>query len=235
MYVFGDFTNLFAYHASSRLIFNGIADVYRNNFSNFTFQDYNPNITNLDDAFAMMIITPDVLTNETLAEFTARGYIGLPFVPSLVVNFTEFACAINADAQVGVDNLTTPYQLIMEVVTNPDYRLKVTTEACDCLDSRFMEFNLNARCYSDETFIYGRGGVDGVLWMVYLFLLIGVIVFLLGMIQVSLIQLACERQVHKIRLAYYKAVLRQDVGWFDLNPSGELSSRLNELVFDISI
>uniref|UniRef100_A0A1X7TB27 ABC transmembrane type-1 domain-containing protein n=1 Tax=Amphimedon queenslandica TaxID=400682 RepID=A0A1X7TB27_AMPQE len=41
-------------------------------------------------------------------------------------------------------------------------------------------------------------------------------------------QLACERQVYKIRLAYYRAVLHQDIGWFDLNASGELTSRLND-------
>ena len=42
-------------------------------------------------------------------------------------------------------------------------------------------------------------------------------------------QTACERQLYKIRLNYYRAILRQDIGWFDGNPSGELASRLSEL------
>ena len=45
-----------------------------------------------------------------------------------------------------------------------------------------------------------------------------------------LYQLAAERQVYKIRLLFYQAILRQNIGWFDSNPSGELSSRLTEYV-----
>ena len=30
-------------------------------------------------------------------------------------------------------------------------------------------------------------------------------------------------------LYYYRAILRQDIGWFDGNPSGELASRLSKL------
>ena len=54
--------------------------------------------------------------------------------------------------------------------------------------------------------------------------------FLCACIQIFFYQMACERQLYKIRLYYYRAILRQDIGWFDSNPSGELASRLNELV-----
>ena len=57
---------------------------------------------------------------------------------------------------------------------------------------------------------------------------IGLGVLLLGYIQITLYQIADERQVHKIRLLFYRAVLRQNIGWFDSNPSGELASRLSE-------
>lgn len=63
---------------------------------------------------------------------------------------------------------------------------------------------------------------------VYAFVGIALGVFLLGSFQISLFQLACERQVQKIRLFYYRAILRQEIGWFDANPSGELGSRLTE-------
>ena len=58
---------------------------------------------------------------------------------------------------------------------------------------------------------------------------IAVGVFLASYIQVFFFQMACERQLYKIRLYYYRAILRQDIGWFDGNPSGELASRLSEL------
>ena len=64
--------------------------------------------------------------------------------------------------------------------------------------------------------------------LVYIFIGIAVAVFILAFLQISLFQAACERQVKKIRLAFYRAVMRQEIGWFDANPTGELSSRLAE-------
>lgn len=42
--------------------------------------------------------------------------------------------------------------------------------------------------------------------------------------------LSCERQVNKLRREFLKAILRQEIAWFDENQSGELTSRLSELV-----
>ncbi len=63
---------------------------------------------------------------------------------------------------------------------------------------------------------------------VYSFIGIAVGVFLFANIQISFFQLACERQVQKIRLLYYRAILRQEIGWFDAHPTGELATRLTE-------
>ena len=64
---------------------------------------------------------------------------------------------------------------------------------------------------------------------IYKIIGIAVGVFVASYIQVFFYQMACERQLYKIRLYYYRAILRQDIGWFDSNPSGELASRLSEL------
>ena len=69
---------------------------------------------------------------------------------------------------------------------------------------------------------------------IYKLIGIAVGVFVASYIQVFFYQMACERQLYKIRLYYYRAILRQDIGWFDSNPSGELASRLSELVVSIS-
>ena len=66
--------------------------------------------------------------------------------------------------------------------------------------------------------------------LAYVFIGIAVAVFILAFLQISLFQAACERQVKKIRLAFYRAIMRQEIGWFDANPTGELSSRLAEYV-----
>lgn len=79
-----------------------------------------------------------------------------------------------------------------------------------------------SRCISDDQF-----SEDVQLQSIY-FVIIAVGVFFFAYIQISFFQMACERQVRKIRLFFYRAILRQNIGWFDSNPSGELASRLNE-------
>ena len=64
---------------------------------------------------------------------------------------------------------------------------------------------------------------------VYKFVVVAVGTFICAYVQVFFFQTACERQLYKIRLYYYRAILRQDIGWFDESPSGELASRLSEL------
>ena len=49
-------------------------------------------------------------------------------------------------------------------------------------------------------------------------------------LQVTLFQISSERQVKRIRTLFFLAVLRQEIGWFDVHSSGELSSRLNKYV-----
>jgi len=83
-------------------------------------------------------------------------------------------------------------------------------------------FSSTNDCLSDSDFI---SRID---ILAFIFIGIGVGVFLCGTVQVALFQAACERQVKKIRLAFYNAIMRQEVGWFDANPTGELASRLTE-------
>lgn len=42
--------------------------------------------------------------------------------------------------------------------------------------------------------------------------------------------LTAERQVHKMRLALFRNIINQEIGWFDTHPSGELNTRLTEYV-----
>ena len=83
-------------------------------------------------------------------------------------------------------------------------------------------FGNGAECLTDDEFTD-----RAVLNSIY-FVIIAVGVFVFAYIEIAFFQMACERQVRKIRLHYYRAVLRQNIGWFDSNPSGELASRLNE-------
>ena len=46
--------------------------------------------------------------------------------------------------------------------------------------------------------------------------------------QASFWGITCERQVHRIRKQFFNAILRQEIGWFDTQQSGELTTRLAE-------
>lgn len=57
---------------------------------------------------------------------------------------------------------------------------------------------------------------------------LGFVVFIASTLQIYCWQLACERQVHRMRKDFFYQVLRQEIGWFDQNESGGFSSKLNE-------
>ncbi len=60
----------------------------------------------------------------------------------------------------------------------------------------------------------------------YVYLAIGNMVVAYG--QMALWSLTATRQVRKMRLAFFRSVLKQDIGWFDTTDPGELNSRLTE-------
>jgi ABC-type multidrug transport system fused ATPase/permease subunit len=80
--------------------------------------------------------------------------------------------------------------------------------------------SLNFICRTESEFFLALGN--------YLYAFFGLAMgsFLLGFIQVFTFSMAAKLQVHRIRKALFKAILRQNVAWFDENKPGELNSRL---------
>ena len=70
--------------------------------------------------------------------------------------------------------------------------------------------------------------IDEINILVIYYCALGVVAFVCGWLHVSLFQYACERQLQVIRKKFFRSVLRQEIGWFDVNGVGELNSRLNE-------
>ena len=80
----------------------------------------------------------------------------------------------------------------------------------------------NAECVLEDDFI------DEINVVILVFVAIAVGVFIMSALQISTYQLSAERQVYKIRSNYYRAIMRQNIAWFDSNPTGELVNRLSE-------
>lgn len=120
---------------------------------------------------------------------------------------------------------TTILHVLNQTVNNVS--IPVTADGCSCVQDIFSLDQSDFVCTHKERFFFGAVTGDGILWQVYYALMLFVVVLVAGYVQVFFMQWASERQVHKIRILYYKSVLRQDIGWFDMIPGGSLASRLN--------
>ncbi|XP_076187711.1 ATP-dependent translocase ABCB1-like isoform X3 [Aptenodytes patagonicus] len=68
----------------------------------------------------------------------------------------------------------------------------------------------------------------------YYYSAIGAGVLLAAYIQTSFWTLAAGRQIKKIREKFFHAIMRQEIGWFDVNDVGELNTRLLDDVSKIN-
>jgi len=41
-------------------------------------------------------------------------------------------------------------------------------------------------------------------------------------------EISCERQIHHLRKIFYRQILRQEIGWYDLSDDGDLTAKLSE-------
>ncbi|XP_010186445.1 PREDICTED: bile salt export pump-like, partial [Mesitornis unicolor] len=63
---------------------------------------------------------------------------------------------------------------------------------------------------------------------------IGCAVLVLGYLQICFWVMAAARQIQKIRKAYFRKVMRMDIGWFDCTSVGELNTRISDDVNKIN-
>ena len=80
---------------------------------------------------------------------------------------------------------------------------------------------------SSSTCLDNRSFIDEINFQVYIFIGIALAAWLVGSIQMWFYQSAAEHQLHKIRLRLYGSMLKQDIAWFDANPTGKLASRIS--------
>ena len=231
MYVFGDLTNLFANYDITLQVYQGATDLLPMFFGSFTFLEEPPtgNATTIENAVMELIVDPLLLaTQDNFTEFLSAIFesVELDLTLELSEVIESSSCVIYTLAE-ELEPPLTGYE-VFSLVTHGNLTLTATDRTCRCIQPLFTDFSEAARCLTDDTFIFGVSIGDGVVWKIYYFVFIAVGVFITGYFQVSLMHMAAERQVNRIRKLFYRSVLRQDIGWFDCNPSGELATRLNE-------
>ena len=60
------------------------------------------------------------------------------------------------------------------------------------------------------------------------FAIIGFGAWVASYIYVALLLLTAERQTRRMREAFFRSIMRQEMAWFDTNDSGELATRMAE-------
>ncbi|XP_032499213.1 ATP-dependent translocase ABCB1 isoform X4 [Phocoena sinus] len=87
--------------------------------------------------------------------------------------------------------------------------------------------------FMDSTY-FGKKLEEEMTTYAYYYSGIGAGVLVAAYIQVSFWCLAAGRQVYKIRKQFFHAIMRQEIGWFDMHDTGELNTRLADDVSKIN-
>lgn len=61
----------------------------------------------------------------------------------------------------------------------------------------------------------------------YIMITLGCILLVFAALQYYCFSMLTKRLTHKLRMAWFKAVVRQDIGWFDTNNAGEMPGRIS--------
>ncbi|KAK2488631.1 hypothetical protein MC885_007996 [Smutsia gigantea] len=93
---------------------------------------------------------------------------------------------------------------------------------------------LNMTDHSINFTDFARNLEDKMTTYAYYYSGIGAGVLVAAYIQVSFWCLAAGRQVYKIRKQFFHAIMRQEIGWFDVHDVGELNTRLTDDVSKIN-
>ncbi|XP_038567410.1 ATP-binding cassette, sub-family B (MDR/TAP), member 4 isoform X1 [Micropterus salmoides] len=63
--------------------------------------------------------------------------------------------------------------------------------------------------------------------------ILGAVVLVAAYMQVAFFTLAAGRQVRRIRQLFFHCIMQQEIGWFDVNETGELNTRLTDDIYKI--
>lgn len=61
-----------------------------------------------------------------------------------------------------------------------------------------------------------------------IYVIIAACMFVCSFLQAGFWSMTSIRQIHKIRISFFSSILRQDIGWYDVEEGGSLTTRLTE-------
>ena len=199
--------------------------------------DESANISSVRDAIALMTLSPtvisseDQLTNLLTSVLLSTGVSN--DTAAIEILLSEYSCVVYQYAR---DTNTTAYLTLQSIVENALFNrtvspeLNITVEQCNCIQLTLQVFSNGVRCLATQSFLYGNESFNdgGVARETLALFALAFSTLILAFFQTFFIRVSTDHWVHRVRLVYYRAVLRQNIGWFDLNPSNALACRLEE-------
>jgi len=196
--VLGNMVELFAIHEASRIVANLAAQIQ-------------------DDFISNTVTDTSRIEQGQFCSFSSESICstdpGSSCVSASFSNTSTRAGAVSFEAT--VVNCSTVYSIDLPYPYLITVELSITDILQECLSP-------HARCLDNATF------TSEISIFIYGLLAVSVAATLLGSLQVLFFQTVCERQVQKMKLHYYHALLRQELGWFDQHQAGDLCSKFSE-------
>ncbi|XP_061771598.1 ATP-dependent translocase ABCB1-like isoform X3 [Nerophis ophidion] len=94
-------------------------------------------------------------------------------------------------------------------------------------------YQINTSNHNSTSMIFNSTFQEAMATYAVYYSIIGVLVLVAAYMQVAFFTISAGRQVQRIRKRFFHCVMRQDIGWFDVNDTGELNTRLTEDVYKI--
>ena len=135
--------------------------------------------------------------------------MGMPFLSIIMGNMSQSFIDMTTLMELESDSF--PIFVILYQIFNFNADNNSNTQSYVNLTN----FNYSTEQFSDEV-------IDKIMWSVYM----GAGLFLSALIQVTCFLVASENMMHRMRKAFFKAVLRQNIAWYDMNNSGTLATKL---------
>lgn len=175
-------------------------------------------------ALLLLAFIADAFAFHDVSRFTANNQVEVPFqyLVSLQSNRAQETDPNQGLIEINVQNLTGEIVNCSEVYTHTlhsPFPQEFHFTIGDLVRSATVS---NAVCYDDNGFInYVNNLIIGLLAVI-------VAVAVLGAFQMLIYHLTSEHQMRKMRLNYFRSILRQERKWHDMHTQGELSLHLSE-------
>uniref|UniRef100_A0A8C8FDU0 ATP-binding cassette, sub-family B (MDR/TAP), member 4 n=1 Tax=Oncorhynchus tshawytscha TaxID=74940 RepID=A0A8C8FDU0_ONCTS len=87
---------------------------------------------------------------------------------------------------------------------------------------------------TQNNFTSDRRDINDVIGHAIYYSIMGAVVLVAAYMQVAFWTLAAGRQVKRLRKLFFHCIMQQEIGWFDVNETGELNTRLTDDIYKIN-